>query len=325
MPFVVALAMAAVLSPVAGRVGTAVGLVDRPGEELKIHDRPVPVLGGAAVVASVLGTLAILGRPPPLAMTLAVMAALLAGTVDDLRPLPTWVRAVVQAGAGAVLVAGGMALGDPAVIGIVGLVAVSMACTNAVNLVDGQDGLVAGVAALAALGLAVVNSLAGGSDGLMAGLALAGALIGFLLWNRPPARVFLGNGGAYGVGILLAVLAARTVSVLGWKGLLAAGLCLGVFAFELAYTVARRAVRRRPLMRGDRLHSYDVMARALGSRNRATLLYWGFAAATAGLGILAARLPPAWTVGIAVLGAVAAVGVGMAMWSRTVPSGSDRP
>jgi Fuc2NAc and GlcNAc transferase len=113
---------------------------------------------------------------------------------------------------------------------------------------------------------------------------VAGALVGFLAWNLPPARVFLGNGGAYGLGALLTVLAAQATIGHGWHGLLAAALCLGVFAFELTFTVVRRLVGSQGLAVGDRRHSYDLLGRSRGNRDRSTLALWTLGAVSAGAG-----------------------------------------
>jgi UDP-N-acetylmuramyl pentapeptide phosphotransferase/UDP-N-acetylglucosamine-1-phosphate transferase len=115
-------------------------------------------------------------------------------------------------------------------------------------------------------------------------LAIAGALVGFLAWNLPPARVFLGNGGAYGLGALLTVLAAQATAGHGWHGLLAAALCLGVFAFELTFTVFRRLRSAQRLATGDRRHSYDLLGHSRGNRDRSTLALWTLAAVSAGAG-----------------------------------------
>jgi hypothetical protein len=118
-------------------------------------------------------------------------------------------------------------------------------------------------------------------------IVLAGALVGFLAWNLPPARVFLGNGGAYGLGSLLTVLAAQATVLHGYHGLLAAGLCLGVFAFELSFTVVRRLVSSQRLATGDRRHSYDLLGRSRGNRDRSTLALWTLGAVSAGAGYAA--------------------------------------
>jgi UDP-GlcNAc:undecaprenyl-phosphate GlcNAc-1-phosphate transferase len=285
MSFAIAFAVGLIATPIAIRLARITGLVDRPAVAavavgarvpLKIHSAPVPVLGGAVVCLAALIGAAVAGSRPPLALAASCGLALAVGTADDARGLPPWIRVVALGACGAVLAAGEVRMWDGGIGGAVGVAALVVACANAVNLVDGQDGLAGGLAGVAALGLA---SLAAPTAGSVA-LALAGALLAFLVWNLPPAKVFLGNGGAYGVGVLLAASAAA-VSTSGARGTVAAALCLGVFAAELCLTVARRARSRRPVTEGDREHTYDRLARRLGARGASTAVMVAIGAALA--------------------------------------------
>lgn len=325
MSFLLALGLGIVLIPAARRVGIAFGLVDRPSEEetgsgeLKIHDRPVPVLGGLAVVAAALGAGAILGSQPSPWLYAAVLGALAVGLLDDLRPLSPWVRIVALLLAGGALALGGWRVSPLGPLSVAAVVLLAPGCANAVNLMDGQDGLAGGLATLAALGLAGTMALtADGPADTAAGLALAGALVAFLAWNRPPASIFLGNGGAYAVGVMLAALAASASAAGGWTGLLAAGASLLPFGFELAFTAARRLRWRAPLTRGDRGHSYDLLSAALGSRLRSTIVCWGVGAGSAALALGIALLPLAAGIGLAGVVAMASLAAGAWLLTRTV-------
>jgi UDP-GlcNAc:undecaprenyl-phosphate GlcNAc-1-phosphate transferase len=310
MSFMIALLAAVALTPVAGRLGLAAGLVDRPGGALKIHARAIPVLGGLAVVAAMLTSMTLTGGLQ-VAVAWAIGLMFVAGLVDDIRPLPAWVRLIAQVVAGTVLYADAIRVQPLAALGGVATVALVVACTNAVNLIDGQDGLAAGVVALAALGLSALGAASGANR---LGLALAGALVGFLVWNRPPARIFLGNGGAYAAGAALAVLAAQATAAGGWAGLVGSGLCLGVLVFELAFTVIRRLGSGASLTGGDRLHTYDLLAARVG-RRRSTVTLWLAGAAVAGLALVVPALPVAAAAAVAL--AVGGVGVvlGRYLWS----------
>ena len=293
MPFFVAIALALVLTWAARWLGLTTGLVDRPlvvepegerppgADELKIHTVPIPVLGGLGVVAAVLGALLVAGSDLPLLAVAGVVLATAIGLVDDVRPQPASVRMIALAVA-AVPIAVGLPLDPLGLPARVGVVVLLLLMANAVNLIDGQDGLAGGLGAIASVGLAAVIA-ANGADPALA-LVVAGALVGFLAWNLPPARVFLGNGGAYGLGALLTVLAAQATAGHGWHGLLAAALCLGVFAFELTFTVARRLLSSQRLATGDRRHSYDLLGRSRGNRERSTLALWTLGAVSAGAG-----------------------------------------
>jgi UDP-GlcNAc:undecaprenyl-phosphate/decaprenyl-phosphate GlcNAc-1-phosphate transferase len=303
MPFFIAIALGLVLTWVARRLGLATGLVDRPaadsgpaGEDrLKIHAVPIPVLGGLGVMAATLVTLLVIGHELPALVVAGVVVATGIGLVDDAWPLPASVRILALAAAG-MLLAAGLPLdpvgslsraGELLLLARAGVVVLLLLLANAVNLIDGQDGLAGGLGAIATAGLAAVIAANGHSDAPVLAVVLAGALVGFLAWNLPPARVFLGNGGAYGLGSLLTVLAAQATVLHGYHGLLAAGLCLGVFAFELSFTVVRRLVSSQRLATGDRRHSYDLLGRSRGNRDRSTLALWTLGAVSAGAGYAA--------------------------------------
>ncbi|MGH2554326.1 MAG: glycosyltransferase family 4 protein [Actinomycetota bacterium] len=318
MAFLLAFGFSLILIPAARRIGLSVGLVDQPGS-LKIHDEPISVLGGVAVVASTLGAFSITHRGLPAGFASGLALALLVGILDDARQLPPWMRVAVLSAAG---LAVGVDLTGSLGAGSLGIVALVLACSNSVNLVDGQDGLASGLAAISALCLAALLSRSGDVGGGL-GLALGGSLLAFLLWNRPPARIFLGNGGAYGVGVCLAGLAAETVLQRGWRGLFAAGVCLSVFALELLFTVARRLRSRRPLTGGDRGHAYDLAAERLGSRGKSTILFWGLGGLAGALGLALATLPIA--AGIAIVSVAAGVFAVLAflIWKRAVDRGVE--
>lgn len=243
---------------VAIRIGPRVGLVDRPDDpDLKAHDHPAIPLGGVGIFVGAHAALSVSGAFD-VGLFAATAVVLVLGVIDDLRDLPPALRLAVEVVAGGVLVvlartplAASSAVDLAVGVGLVVLV------INAVNLFDGLDGLVGASATVAALTLA---GLAGwrGADATF-GLVLVGALGGFLVINWHPARVFLGDNGAYTVGVFLtyAVLVASPEGLGTRMGI--ALLALGVFAIDLAATVIRRKLANRPLFTGDRSHIYDQL------------------------------------------------------------------
>ena len=296
MALIAGFVVAVLATPVAALIATRVGLVDQPGP-LKVHSRPVPYLGGAAVLVALAGPL--VSARPSLLIPL-VLAALL-GIADDATDLSPVLRLAVEIGIGV-----GVAwVAAPHDAGHVVLaVAVVLLLVNAVNLLDGLDGLAASVVALGAIGSFVVLS---GSSATLA-LALVGALIGFLVWNRPPARVYLGDAGSYLLGTALAMLfvaaSQRHASVVS-------GACLfaGVPVADTAVAIVRRLRAGTPLMRGDRGHVYDQLVDR-GWTSRMSVLACAAAQAlltAAGIGI--AVLSGGVAIGVAVA-TITVVGVG---------------
>ena len=244
---VIALAATLAATPLAIVAARRTGIVDRPGA-LKPQSAPVPYLGGVGVFAG-LTVGAVVGRPAvlvPLALALGL------GVADDRFGLPPVLRLFGQLGVGAT-VAATCPLHLPGVAAVA-VIAVTALLINGVNLVDGLDMLAAGVVAVAAVGFAVALH----GPGRPLAVALAASLVGFLVYNRPPARVYLGDGGSYLLGAALAVLLAFAwgpgVPVPVGTAVLA---LVAVVVAEVAFAVVRRARGRRSLMAGDRGHPYD--------------------------------------------------------------------
>jgi UDP-GlcNAc:undecaprenyl-phosphate/decaprenyl-phosphate GlcNAc-1-phosphate transferase len=266
---VVAFLLTLCLTPLVIVMASRLGIVDRPGP-LKPQSRPVPYLGGVAVFAGLVFGMAV--EHPMLIVP--VLAALCLGVADDRFELSALSRLVGQMAVGAVVVAtcpvhlaGGLAA--------ISIVAVTVVVINGVNLIDGLDLLAAGVTAIAGIGFALILH---GSARQVA-IALAAALAAFLVYNRPPARVYLGDGGSYLLGAALTVLLVET-----WRpgvpehvGVAALAL-VAVPAAEVACAVVRRARSHRSLTAGDRGHPYDRLVTRGWPRISASLAYIGMEA-----------------------------------------------
>ncbi len=150
--------------------------------------------------------------------------------------------------------------------------AATVVLINGFNLLDGLDMLAAGVGAAAAVGFAVITH---GPARLMAA-SLTAALVAFLWYNRPPARIYLGDGGSYLLGASMTVLLtyAWGVGVAASTGVVALAL-LAVPVAEVACAIVRRVRSGRPLLTGDRSHPYDLLVARGWSRIAASAAYIG--------------------------------------------------
>jgi UDP-GlcNAc:undecaprenyl-phosphate GlcNAc-1-phosphate transferase len=222
--FILSLILVGVLTPVMRKVAIKNNIFDLPNSIHKSHTLPTPYLGGIAimlgvVLASLLAVLFSTDVSGNLNLLLSVIIpALLLGLIglwDDLKSLPAYPRLLAQSAVGMcvsiILITTGT-LGNPTgslaldvlltMIWIVGI-------CNSINFFDNMDGGAAGTVAFASLGLAFLAWNLGQS--LLVGLALvtAGATFGFLIWNKSPAKIYMGDAGALFLGVLLATLAIR--------------------------------------------------------------------------------------------------------------------
>jgi UDP-GlcNAc:undecaprenyl-phosphate GlcNAc-1-phosphate transferase len=302
--------------PVCMVVARRSGIMDRPGP-LKTHEVPVPYLGGVAVFAG-LAVGASAGRPVVL---IPLVAALAIGVTDDRFPLPAPVRLLAQLGVGAVIAAT-QPVHLSAWLGVPLVLAATVVLINGFNLLDGLDMLAAGVGGAAALGFAVVTH----GDARLLAASLAGALVAFLWYNRPPARIYLGDGGSYLLGASMAVLLARAWAVGegGPTGVAVLAL-LAVPVAEVTCAIVRRSRSGRSLLAGDRGHPYDRLVATGWSRTSASAAYIA-AQVVAGVAVAAALLvghaSMAVALGIDAVAAAAVLSGGALAGGLTDPTGT---
>ena len=278
-----AFAASYLLTPACRRLAFAVGATDRP-DERKIHTEATPRLGGVAIVCSAIGALVLVpwlvervtGTKPELGearlwVALAGGGALVfaIGLWDDVRPLPAWVKFLVQIAAAAVVVSQGIVMHRFTMMGVtveLGWLAVPLTIvwlvgiTNAFNLIDGLDGLATGLAIIAATTAITLFVVRGNAQGALPLVAMLGAAAGFLPHNFFPASIFLGDAGSLSLGFVLAV-----TSITGWqKGAtaIAIGAPLLVLALPILDTVAsvaRRLPDRGRVFTADQRHLHHFL------------------------------------------------------------------
>ena len=308
--FAVATGGALALVPLSARVGAAVGLIDlpRPGE---VQRRPVGRAGGYGIIAAFFLALAvsipIAERFPsefPALAGLTLGAALLVpfAAWDDARRLGPLPQLAAQVACAAVPIAFGIRMTEisnpfgatlelPSWLVVPATLLWIIGMINTLNWIDTMDGLAGGVALIGALVLCAKSLLQIGPTGLrepqytiaMLLLALAGACVGFLTYNFPPARIFMGTGGSMFLGYALGVL-----SIIGGAKIATAALVLGVPILDTALVILQRlAGRRSPFRGGDGRHLvHRLLAAGLSVRQITVLLY----VLTALVGSLALRL-----------------------------------
>ena len=302
-----------VLTPVAGRVAKRFGIVDRPGVR-KIHFEPIPYLGGAAVFGSMLlAAIAVLFvvrdpvasalRVDPQLPWILVGAVAMFGTglADDVWHIRARNKFLLQFIAASLVYATGtriegIRLTDDLVLefGIFSYAITILwivGITNAVNFIDGVDGLAGSICAVGAAAAAYLAWDQGNLAMAATMLALCGSLVGFLVYNLHPAKIFLGDAGSLFLGFLVASTAlasgARTPALLGIAVPAAA---MSVPILDTLLSIGRRLLERRSPFSPDRHHIHHrLLELGFGHRKIVAALTGTTLAATA-LGVLLMRV-----------------------------------
>jgi len=260
MSFFLALGISLVLTPWMAKTALRMGIVDRPDGGLKTHKEPIPYLGGLAVFVSFL-----VGFSPFYELDREVLAILLGGTLiallgllDDLGDLRPTAKLLGQALAISIVLKAGVAI---KIVFLPPWIAYPLSflwllgLTNAFNIIDIMDGLSSGVGAIACFFLFIVGMNAGQTAAGSMSLALMGALLGFLVFNFFPARIYLGDTGSLFMGFILGALGmvgvyARTNPV----AVLAPLLILGIPIFDTLFVSLVRWMRGQSPLKGSPDH-----------------------------------------------------------------------
>lgn len=323
LPFLLVAAVAflvtAVVTPVVARLARRAGAVDRP-DERKVHARPVPTLGGLGMLAGFVAAVAVAALHPafadlftsssePIGLLGGVAVIAVVGVVDDLRGMRPNVKLAGQIVAALVPALLGIQLVYAWVPGL-DLVTISsdlglplsllfmVAMINAVNLIDGLDGLAAGVVGIAAAGFFAFSVFIGGdvaealpSSAPLVAAILVGMCLGFLVHNRHPASVIMGDTGSMMLGLLLSsagiAYVGRTTApsyaeLAGSVPLLVPVLMLAIPFLDTAFAVVRRAVRGTGIGEADGQHIHHLLLASGHSHGRAVAVLWYWSAVLAG-------------------------------------------
>ena len=301
-------------------------VMDSPVHSHKTHKEPVPYLGGLGIIIGVFvisfGALIVKGSESKnywLALTVLGPALILGaiGLWDDIKNLPPLPCFIAQSVAGiftsALLIASstvGTASGSKALDAIITTVWIVGIC-NSVNFFDNLDGGAAGTIAISAIGLTILGI--NGGQYFVGGLAAvtAGATLGFLLWNKSPARIFMGDAGALFLGILIASLTIRLhpAAQTQWTSFATPVLLIAVPILDTCVAVISRLRRKISPFQGGRDHLSHRLIRAGLSRPMAAITLWIMSGAFALCAVLISLLGKGSEEGLTALAALTWIGM----------------
>ena len=268
---VVALLVALVATPVVKSLAFKMGAVDVPKDNRRMHDHPIPRMGGLAIfLGFLLSVLLFLDLDTQMrGMLLGATIIVVLGIFDDIYSLGAKLKFLIQIGAALVAVFSGNVietLSNPNVfssdlywdlgwLSIPVTVLWIVAITNAVNLIDGLDGLACGVSTISALTMLVISLAVADAPVAIVMAALAGGCIGFLPYNLNPAKIFMGDTGSTFLGFILAVMSIQGLfkfyTIISFA---VPFLMLGLPIFDTCFAFIRRIAHGQSPMHPDRSH-----------------------------------------------------------------------
>ena len=267
----VALVVSFVATPVVKNLARRVGAVDVPRDNRRMHDHPIPRMGGLAIfLGFLLSALIFVPITEELqGMLLGAVIIVVLGIFDDIYSLKAWFKFIVQIVAALIAVFSGNlieTLSNPNIfssnpywdlgwlsypVTVIWIVAI----TNAVNLIDGLDGLACGVSTISSMTLLVIALVVSEADVAILMAALAGGCLGFLPYNMNPAKIFMGDTGSTFLGYILAVVSIQGLfkfyTIISFA---VPFLMLGLPIFDTCFAFIRRIAHGQSPMHADRSH-----------------------------------------------------------------------
>ena len=291
LSFAVALIVSHFMTPPVKTFAERVGAIDVPRDGRRVHDHPIPRMGGLAIFIGfvVAMILFVSFTTQVLGLLLGALIIAVMGAVDDIVNLRPWIKLSIQIIAALVAIRCGIiftAVSNPNFMSDIGTIPIGslaipltvlwiVGCTNAVNLIDGLDGLACGVSAISSMTMMIVSLFVADPNTTFILAALCGACVGFIPYNLNPAKIFMGDTGALFLGYTMSVL-----SILGcfkFNAIVSLWVPFLIFALPIvdtAFAFTRRILHGQSPFTADRGHLHHrLIDRGFDQKHAVLILY----------------------------------------------------
>lgn len=292
--FIIAAFISLISTPFVTKFARYIRAMDVPKDDRRVHNKPIPKLGGLAIYFGFIITL-ILKKGPitraEIGMIIGVSIIVAGGVIDDFKAIKPWQKILFQIMGACTLIFYGIKISiitNPisnaySYIHINNIISIALTIiwivgvTNAFNLIDGLDGLSAGVAFIASITMAIVAFING--DGRMEvqilALILGGSILGFLPYNFNPASIFMGDTGSQQIGFLLAAISIEGAIKSASAVVLAVPiLALGLPIYDTVFAIIRRKINGKPITEADKGHLHHrLLDMGLSQRQAVIIMY----------------------------------------------------
>ncbi|NCU17692.1 glycosyltransferase family 4 protein [Pallidibacillus pasinlerensis] len=283
IPILLCFVLSLLLTPIVKKFSIKIGAIDKP-DERKVHKRIMPRMGGLAIIISfIIGCLVFIPNPLQIWPILAGAVIIgITGLLDDMYSLAPRTKLLGQIIAATIPVLFGVQIdfitlpnGEMIHFGWLAIpltILWIVAIINAINLIDGLDGLAAGVSSIAVITISILALTLGHPLTVLMGIILLGSILGFLVFNFYPAKIFMGDTGSLFLGYMISVL-----SVIGLTksaaifSLIIPIIILAVPIMDTTFAIIRRIVQKKPLSAPDKFHLHHCLIR-LGFTHRQSVI-----------------------------------------------------
>ncbi len=279
--------ISAFLVPIIKKVALHIGAVDEPNER-RVNKVPMPTLGGVAIFLSFLFSYMFFADKSNqmLSILIASFLIILIGIFDSVKPIKARYQLFVQIIASVIVVCyGGLVLRNISFFGInidfgifseIVTILFMVGITNAINFIDGIDGLASGISSiyyLTILIIAIIMNKMCGLDIMLCAIML-GATLGFLLYNFPPALLYMGNSGSYFLGFTISVIALLGFKNVTLTSLIIPIVILAVPIVDTLFAIIRRLIKKKNPFAADKEHIHHQLLRMKFSTRKTVLIIY---------------------------------------------------
>lgn len=268
------------------KISKNMNIMDIPNER-SVHKKPTPLLGGIAIFLSFLFGFILFGNQNPLMISILIASflILLLGIFDDIKPIKARYKFIIHILVALIVVFyGGLKLTHVDIFGLslnfkwmspYVTILIIVGIINAVNLIDGLDGLCAGISSIYFLTIGVIALILNKFNGLdiILSFIMLGSTLGFLVFNFPPAKIFMGDTGSTFLGLMISV-----IMLLGFKTVTLTSLLIPLVLLILPITdtlfaIIRRALNKKPIGQADKEHIHHQLLKHLSTRKTILVIY----------------------------------------------------
>lgn len=300
--------VSAICTPFVKKFAIYIKAIDIPKDNRRVHDKPIPLLGGLAIYISFICALIFKSgslSSSEIGIILGATIIVIGGVLDDKFDIKPWQKLCFQITAAVCLIVFNVriiSLTNPFfskepymqigwLFGILLTILWVVGATNAFNLIDGLDGLAAGIAFISSVTIFIVAFLNGRYEAMTLTAILSGAIIGFLPYNYNPASIFMGDTGAQLLGFLLAAISIEGAVKSATAFAIAVPiLALGLPIYDTIFAMIRRKINGKPMMQADRGHLHHRLLDMGLSQRQAVLIMYFISAVLGSFAILAMQL-----------------------------------